>query len=256
MPNQEATLKHIADQLKFSDRLVKLVNDSFTKKEFLDAFEQVVNIILAIKQANKEEMSAFQKMFNEAREMVKSDAKSESEKMKSKLDAHMAQIVEKIERKMSTVMDGKDADEEAMMQKMMADMKPMHETMMHRMEEIEKMLSQPKEPLDIKDIEGLREELDELRRIREQRRLFGGGGTSTIGVQVALGRIQVIEEEVSFSGTTGTLSETPESGSVRLYRGGVRMQEGTGKDFTISGNTITLATAALSEEVFVADYNR
>jgi hypothetical protein len=69
--------------------------------------------------------------------------------------------------------------------------------------------------------------------------------------------ILVEDEAVSFSGTSGTLADTPSTvpgfTKVKLHRGGVRMKVGAGNDFTISGATITLATAAGSEN-FTADY--
>lgn len=62
-------------------------------------------------------------------------------------------------------------------------------------------------------------------------------------------------ETVSFSGTSGTLANTPTSGSLALYRGGTRQQEGIGNDYTISGAVITLAVAASAGEIFLADYS-
>lgn len=51
-----------------------------------------------------------------------------------------------------------------------------------------------------------------------------------------------------------TLAHTPTSSGIRLYRGGARQQVGSGKDYTISGATITLATALGTGEVLLADY--
>lgn len=62
-------------------------------------------------------------------------------------------------------------------------------------------------------------------------------------------------EEVAFTGTSGTLAHTPTAGTLRLYRGGVRIQEGAGKDYTLSGAAITLASAASVGEIFLADYS-
>ena len=112
---------------------------------------------------------------------------------------------------------------------------------------------QGKERLRIEAIDNLREELDELKARPLGR---SGGGTSTMGVQFALERLQVREEEVTFTGTAGSLANIPEANTVRLFRGGVRMQRGTGKDYTISGKDITLTIAAVTGEIFIADYIR
>lgn len=54
--------------------------------------------------------------------------------------------------------------------------------------------------------------------------------------------------------TTFTLANTPTVGTVRLYLNGLRQQEGVGKDYTISGSTITYLAAPLTGDVLLADY--
>ena len=65
-------------------------------------------------------------------------------------------------------------------------------------------------------------------------------------------------EVVSFSGTSGTLANTPSTATgyttVKGYRNGMRMLEGGGNDFTRSGAAITLSVAAGGSDVFVFDY--
>ncbi len=77
--------------------------------------------------------------------------------------------------------------------------------------------------------------------------LHGGGGTTSDGVQV-------FEEVPAGSGTSFTLAHTPDSGTLRLFRGGARQQAGAGKDFTLSGATITLAVTLNPAEILLADY--
>ena len=69
---------------------------------------------------------------------------------------------------------------------------------------------------------------------------------------------QPVENEVvTFSGTAGTLANTPNATAgytqVKLYRDGIRLTPGMGNDFTWSGTAITLAVSAGSAS-FVADY--
>ncbi len=52
-----------------------------------------------------------------------------------------------------------------------------------------------------------------------------------------------------------TLAHTPDSGTLRLYRGGTRQQAGVSKDYTLSGLTITLASVLQTNEILVADYS-
>lgn len=85
-------------------------------------------------------------------------------------------------------------------------------------------------------------------------------GSGNISAYVAIGGLPlpVENEVVSFSGTAGTLANTPNATTgytqVKLYRNGVRQNPGMGNDFTWSGAAITLATAAGGSDVFLADY--
>lgn len=56
------------------------------------------------------------------------------------------------------------------------------------------------------------------------------------------------------SGTAFTIANTPTAGTLRLYRGGIRIIEGAGEDYTLSGVNITLATALETGEKILADY--
>lgn len=74
--------------------------------------------------------------------------------------------------------------------------------------------------------------------------------TSTTGITYT----QVTAETPGGSGTAFTLANLPISGGVHLYRGGALQQAGAGKDYTISGKNITLATSLSVGEVLLADY--
>jgi hypothetical protein len=67
--------------------------------------------------------------------------------------------------------------------------------------------------------------------------------------------IPVENEVVSGSGTSWTLANTPVSGSVKLYAGGIRLNPGAGNDYTISGTTITTAQS-YSTGALIADYRK
>jgi hypothetical protein len=67
----------------------------------------------------------------------------------------------------------------------------------------------------------------------------------------------VPEEVVAFTGTGGTLANTPSAvigyTFVKLFRDGQRLLSGGGNDYTFSGTAITLATASPGS-TFIADY--
>lgn len=78
--------------------------------------------------------------------------------------------------------------------------------------------------------------------------------TVTETISGGSGGTQVIGEVPSGSGTTFTLAHTPLSGTLQLYRGGVRQQSGAGNDYTISGTTITFSVTVSAGEILLADY--
>ena len=59
---------------------------------------------------------------------------------------------------------------------------------------------------------------------------------------------------INGSNTTYTLANTPVSGSVKLFLNGVRLYAGAGNDYTISGTTITMASAPDTGSTLLADY--
>lgn len=64
-----------------------------------------------------------------------------------------------------------------------------------------------------------------------------------------------VRDEVPFgSGTAFILANTPTANTLQLFRGGIRLQVGVGNDYTLSVASITLASALVSGEILLADY--
>jgi hypothetical protein len=92
----------------------------------------------------------------------------------------------------------------------------------------------------------------------------GGSGTYSVwnisiaGVPGAAGAAypgtEVNNEIVTFTGTAGTLPHTPLTGTLRLIKNGRELLPGAGQNYTLSGANITLATAAISGDVFWSHY--
>ena len=88
------------------------------------------------------------------------------------------------------------------------------------------------------------------------------GSTAVTYVQDGSGTLStsnfVTEEtpsgSINGSNTAFTLANTPTSGTVKLYLNGVRLKSGSGNDYTISTNTITMTTAPINGDVLLADY--
>ena len=54
--------------------------------------------------------------------------------------------------------------------------------------------------------------------------------------------------------TAYTLANSPVAGTVRVYLNGLRQEAGSGKDYTISGTSITFAVAPETGDILLADY--
>jgi len=59
---------------------------------------------------------------------------------------------------------------------------------------------------------------------------------------------------VNGSNKVFTLSNTPESGALSIYLNGLYQEEGSGKDYVISGSDITFVDAPQTEDIIVASY--
>lgn len=107
-------------------------------------------------------------------------------------------------------------------------------------------------------------------RNKEGKMLHGGGmrikdsatvtvtrnsdGTYALTASASVGN-QIWGETPTGSGTSFLLAHTPQSGTLRLYRGGARQQAGMGNDYTLTGATITLAVTPEPAEILLADYS-
>jgi hypothetical protein len=67
---------------------------------------------------------------------------------------------------------------------------------------------------------------------------------------------EVWSEEASFTpgNFTATIVNTPTAGTERVYRNGVRQNEGGSDDYTITGTTITFAKKLTTNEIVLVDY--
>lgn len=94
--------------------------------------------------------------------------------------------------------------------------------------------------------------------------LDGGGalpaidGSNLIGVGQT---IVFVDQEVPAGNIDGankvfTLAFTPSAGSLHFYFNGILIREGAGNDYTMSGNTITMALAPNAGSVLLASYRK
>ena len=101
-------------------------------------------------------------------------------------------------------------------------------------------------------IDGLTEELEGLRKIREERRLFGGG-FSKMAMDSRILDPYTPGGTVNGTNTDFTLTKAPNpTASLKVWRGGA-LQSLT-EDYTLSGKTITFLTAPVVGEILKCEH--
>jgi len=94
--------------------------------------------------------------------------------------------------------------------------------------------------------------------------MAGSGITATNGVfsvdsitdNIVEADIQVENESANCNGATVafTLSNTPVANSLQVFLNGLLQEEGSGKDYTYAGTTVTFATAPVSGDILIIHY--
>src|SRR5437879_4455253 len=66
--------------------------------------------------------------------------------------------------------------------------------------------------------------------------------------------MQITSEVVAGSGTSFTLAHPPIANTQAIYGSGIRLTEGAGNDYTLSGSLITIISGSYSSGQVTADY--
>jgi len=230
------TLKTVEDKLIFAERLASIMQDSFTKKEFVDAFEKVINVFLALKEQNKSEITSFREEYDEAKKMMGKEHHHAMEKLESKIDASLSEKSALIDGRLSQIKDGETPTDE----ELLALIKPL----------VPELPAIPEVP-NVKPIEAdigflmdeikrLKEELQRIEQIRG--RVLGGGGTSAIGVASAIGfalRTEVPTGDIDGVNLIYTVTKPINA----VFSFGINGQMIHANEYSFIGRTITFTTA-------------
>lgn len=189
-------------------------------------------------------------------------------------------VVERVRALIPTPKDGKDADEDVITRRVLAKI-PTPKNGKDAVIEHEKITKQVIETLKEKKlkpehIDGLGEMMEGYwKKVRAQSKsgiMRGGGDTVVAGTGITITRDSVGRSTIAASGGTGgtpvygenlssqapgtsfTLANIPQSGTLRLYRGGSRQSIGALNDYTLSGAVITFNNSVSVGEIIEADY--
>ena len=246
--------------LKFLTKLRSVLeDDALTRKEFVDAFAQVVKIIKELKSANATELRTMNDFLTRMSEKMKSDMSSEMsatekkmvkdcvsmcEEMMKEHGAKMKEMDEKIMMVQDGI-DGKDADEERVIQETLKRIPPPPFLTSVEIRDRLEILGDG-EKLSVQAIQDLPKLLKDLEKKM--------GSKPTGGFNYKSMSFHIIDDETpTGSGTAFTIKNPPNPvSSFKLFRGGARQR--ITEDYTLSGGTLTLNVALVSGEILLCDY--
>lgn len=257
MPTQEEKL----NKLK---QILEMMDENISKEDFVKSFENVVQLVLKIeKELNENNKKTTDKLI-EAFSGLKGNLESKTNSELSGAISDLKQIADKTFREQEAAMnlikdkvgkikegkDGKDGkDGVGIPGKDGKDGSP--DTPQEIRDKLETLKG--KERLSKEAIDGLVEALEELKKIREERRLFGGGGFSKMAMDLRIVDPYIPTGTINGVNTDFTLIKTPNpSGSLKVYRGGA-LQSLT-EDYTLSGVTITFLVAPVVGEIIKVEH--
>ncbi|MEK9207964.1 MAG: hypothetical protein AAB922_05750 [Patescibacteria group bacterium] len=255
--------------LKFLTKLRSVLeDDALTRKEFVDAFAQVVKIIKELKSANATELRTMNDFLTRMSEKMKSDVSSEmssaEKKTMSYCEAEMKKIMKEHEAKMREVdmkmamvqdgLDGKDADELRIVQDVLTKLPPPPFIEPFAIRDKLEGIGEEEQKLAISSIAHLEEKLKDLEK-RAAARTGSIGGFNYNSMD-----FHIIDDEtptgtVNGVNTTFTIKDVPNPvSSLKVYVNGQRMRVTT--DYTFAGVTITFVTAPPTSSTILVDYRK
>ena len=251
MTHEEEQLKRIAD-------IKKMLDDGISKAEFLKSFENVIKVFLDAKKNLTDEHSVAVQSLTKLADKIADSNASDFSTFKKELSNVISKALKEqedgmnfIRDKVRNLKDGHTPTHEEMMSLMMPLIPPPLPPTTPKEERDKLETLEEGEKLSIQAIDGLSKLLEELgTRITEK---TSGGGGGLISKRIRFIDDETISGVVNGTNTVFTLSRTPETGSLKVYRGGSRQR--VTEDYTFDGNkTITFTIAPQVGEILLADY--
>ena len=241
-------------KLEKLQKLLTMMDDSLTREEFVQALESVVNQILKFEaeltDRDNKHLMEFKAMCEASLRDIKnrnsndlSSVKLQAEAITEELTSFIQEKRKEIEDKLSEIVDGKDGVDGI-------DGAPGKDGSPDSPIEVRDKLESLKdgEKLSIQAIQDLAEKLEELGK-----KMIGGVKGQKYG-SIRTRYMADITPTGTIDGANKvfTLSKTPETGSLKVYRGGARQR--VTEDYTFSGKTITFTLAPQVGEVILVDF--
>lgn len=276
-------------KLKKLESVIRMVDESITQDEFIQAFDAVLKVVKDIKATNEAEFDAIKGAFDVFEAKIEAFNKDTSttlgQEIKDTLSTQITAVqkaLQSVDARMASVRNGTDAvvDVEAIIQSVLENIQlpEQQELLLDTPENIRNKLEvlQGEERLDAAAIKNLPEAVKYINNqpgVLTASALYSLADVDVSGITVGQSikwdgvrwipytpssgsNTVVLDENLITQGSgivTYTLSHTPAANTLRLYRGGSRITVVNG-DYTISGAIITLASITQTGETLTADY--
>ena len=231
-----------------------LLSDSLTKKDFEEAFSQVVEYVKKNGKQTEEDVKTLTQTVKTAISRIESTASDNYAKTEEKLTKEQENALNDIQFKIEALIaeaqqkldevksgeDGEDADEEAVITEVLARLpEPKEETAETVRDLLETLEGEDR--LKIDAIDKLREELDRLEKEIKSKNTTVYGGASGVGVLDEGTTVAVKAHWLNFTGAGVSVSNVGNQTVIQIAggSGGTPVQDSD----VISGTTITLAHA-------------
>lgn len=276
-------------KLKKLESVIRMVDESITQDEFIQAFDAVLKVVKDIKATNEAEFDAIKGAFDVFEAKIEAFNKDTSttlgQEIKDTLSTQITAVqkaLQSVDARMASVRNGTDAvvDVEAIIQSVLENIQlpEQQELLLDTPENIRNKLEvlQGEERLDAAAIKNLPEAVKYINNqpgVLTASALYSLADVDVSGITVGQSikwdgvrwipytpssgsNTVVLDENLITQGSgivTYTLSHTPAANTLRLYRGGSRITVVNG-DYTISGAIITLSSITQTGETLTADY--
>lgn len=263
--------------MKNEEKLKKLFTlmdeESLTKNDFLDAFENVVKLVKNIEKNNGEVIETLSNTFKSFQEKLTKDRDNnineiksitKAEDLKKIINEELSKLGEnfnkkslEIDNRLKLVKNGKDADEKRVERNVILRiynqvksgiLQDVSKKIKFLSKEIRDSLESLKgdERLDVSAIKGLEDFIKKNSKVPQ----FIGGGSAVnyvfIDDETPSGTINGINKDFTINNFPSPAT------SLKVYRGGARQR--LTEDYTFSGKTITFIIAPVSGEIITVDY--
>lgn len=242
-------------------QFLTLLNDSLTKEDFTNSFKVVLDLVKkAIQTLETKYQSAIQNIetkFDELSKKFIDNAIEDFNKLEKKVDDKLAKV--KDGKDGADGKDGVNPDPNAVavlaskltVEEVLSKIPTIDAIIDNLLKQGDKIVSGLE--LRIDDIKDLKEKLEEIKKIKTTRQIFGGGGFNLGALNIHILDPYTPTGAVNGVNTDFVLTHAPNpTTSLKVYLDGQKMQLTT--DYTLSGITLTFLTAPLTGSIIEVEH--